>query len=180
MEERLDAWLRDLPPAGVHALVRKIAEIDEFKGWWAGRKRPGPSLLGRRKKRIVVISAGASTGIERRKLSPAEVPYASLERIVPDRWTESILALYRSQPNRNLPRPDISSWLLGFLDMLRTQTAQLREILDGQPHDTLLSENQLGAFTLFGANRETTNRLVSRDLGIPGETAKQVSTGSSS
>ena len=51
---------------------------------------------------------------------------------------------------------------------------ELRETVAGRPADSLLSENQLAALDLLQRNREVTNRLVCRELGIPRDTAKQV------
>ncbi len=311
MEERLDARLNDLPAAAVHGIIARIAEIDGFKGWWAGREPPPPAVLGRLKKRVVAASAeiasragrgaapdparaagyadalravfdghgdmtlgedlmlrlharllkyapadraarggyrtapdrGAAPprrGLESVALRPADpllapremraaagwaasrlassafhpllvnagfilefvairpfadgngrlsriltnllllksgyafVPYASLEKAIAGRRTEYYLALRRSQANRNLPRPDISSWLAAFLDAVRTQARELREAVAGSPADSLLSENQLAALDLLHGNREVTTRLVCRELGIPRDTAKQV------
>src|SRR5512144_1914916 len=61
MDERLDARLKDLPPSAVHGVIARIAEIDEFKGWWAGREPPSPAVLGRLKKRVVAVSADAAS-----------------------------------------------------------------------------------------------------------------------
>ncbi len=311
MEERLDARLKDLPAASVHGLIARIAEIDEFKGWWAGREPPAPAVLGRLKKRVVAESADAASragrggerdasraagyadalravfdghgemtlgedlvlrlharllkhspagaaarggyrtaadpdaarprrGIESVALRPADpllapgemraaaawavsrlasgpfhpllvnagfvleflairpfadgngrlsriltnllllksgyafIPYASLEKAIADRRTEYYLALRRSQASRNLPRPDVSSWLAAFLDAIRAQARGLRDAVAGRPADSLLSENQIAALDLLQRSREVTNRLLCRELGIPRDTAKQV------
>ncbi len=311
MEDRLDARLKELPAAAVHAIIARIAEIDGFRGWWAGREPPSPAVLGRLKKRAVAASAEIAShvgrgegrdparaagyadalravfdrhremalgedlvlrlharllrgsaaaagapggyrtapvpvaaqprrGLESVALRPADpllapremraatawaasrlasaafhpllvnagfileflairpfadgngrlsriltnllllksgyafVPYASLEKAIADRRTEYYLALRRSQANRNLPRPDISSWLTAFLDAIRAQARDAREAVAGRPGDSLLSENQLAALDLLQRNREVTNRLLCRELGIPRDTAKQV------
>lgn len=311
MEDRFDARLAELPAASVHAIIARIAEIDEFKGWWAGRDLPSPAVLGRLKKRVVAVSGDAASrlgsgaehdpsraagfaellravfdghgemtfgedlvlrlharllkyspgdparrgsyktaadresarprrGMESVALRPTDplltpsemraasgwaasrlasrayhpllviagfileflairpfadgngrlsriltnllllqsgyafVPYASLEKAIADRRMEYYLALRRSQANRNLPRPDISPWLLAFLDAIRAQARELRETVTGRPAGSLLSENQLAALDLLQRNREVTNRLVCRELGIPRDTAKQV------
>ena len=311
MEDRLDARLKELPPSAVHGVIARIAEIDEFKGWWAGREPPSPAVLGRLKKRVVAVSADAAAragrggerdpsraagyadalravfdghgemtlgedlvlrlharllkyspagpaapgsyrtapgpvearprrGLESVALRPADpllapretraaaawaasrlasrayhpllvnagfileflairpfadgngrlsriltnllllqsgyayVAYGSLETAIADRRTEYYLALRRSQANRNLPRPDISSWLAAFLDAIRAQARELRDAVAGRPADSLLSENQIAALDLLQRNREVTNRFLCRELGIPRDTAKQV------
>lgn len=106
----------------------------------------------------------------------AYVPYASLDRAIASRRMEYEIALRRAQAGRNLPRPDISPWLLAFLDALRAQAGELRETFTGKPPESLLSENQLAVLDLFRKHREVTNRIVRRELGLPRETAKQVFT----
>lgn len=330
MDERLDRRIRELPPQAVHPVIRKIAEIDECRGWWHGREPPPPSILGRIKRRVVVGSAGASTRVDGRGLTLAEteallrgappgapgtrgaplvagyaellravfdrhremrfgqdlilsfharlfrhaggdparrgvyrtasdpgsaprsggpeavalrpaepqripgemqeairwtssrlaspgfhpllvvagflleflairpfsdgngrlsrilanllllqcgysyMPYASLDRAIAERRTEYYLALRRSQSLRNLPRPDLGSWLGAFLDALRAQARELRGTLEGRPGESLLSENQLAVLALFGRHREITNRIACRELSLPRDTAKQV------
>ena len=104
----------------------------------------------------------------------AYVPYLSLEKIIAARRTEYLLALRRSQAHRNLPRPDISAWLRTFLEILGAQADELRGLVSGSPGHDLLSGNQLAVLGLLEKNREVSNRVVSRELGIPRDTAKQV------
>lgn len=51
----------------------KLAQIDEFKGWWKGTATLNPQELGRLKRSIVITSTGASTRIEGSQLSDQEV-----------------------------------------------------------------------------------------------------------
>lgn len=102
------------------------------------------------------------------------VPYASLERIIADRWVDYYFALRQSQGTVNRPRPDITPWLLMFLDVVRTQTRQLRALLDRQPDVGRLSKSQIGVLTLLEQHGEVTNRFVCGELAIPKDTAKQV------
>lgn len=104
----------------------------------------------------------------------AYVPYLSLERTIAARRTEYLLALRRSQALRNVPRPDISAWLRTFLEILGAQADELRGLVSGIPGHDLLSENQLAVLELLERNKEVSNRVVSRELGIPRDTAKQV------
>jgi hypothetical protein len=55
--------LREIPPAAVHELVTKIAEIDEFKGWFEGRALSDASMLQRLNRRVAKVSATASLRI---------------------------------------------------------------------------------------------------------------------
>lgn len=63
MEDRLDMRLREMSNHGFHDLLRKIAEIDEFKGWWNGCGISHAPVLKALGKRVVQISATASMQI---------------------------------------------------------------------------------------------------------------------
>jgi len=102
------------------------------------------------------------------------VTYASLEKVIADQRTEYYLALRTSQASRNLPSPDITSWLNAFLDALRAQIGDLRAAVDRRPAEGLLSKNQLDALLLLERNGEVTNRFLCIELDIPRDTAKQV------
>ncbi len=104
----------------------------------------------------------------------AYVPYASLERVIAQRWSEHYVALRQSQAKRNLPRPDISAWLHAFLDVLRAQTQELKAVTEAWPDSSRLSHNQRRVLALLETNEEVTNRLVCGELGISRDTAKQV------
>ena len=54
-------------------ILRKIAQIDEFKGLWKGSLRLSPKTLGRLKRSVLITSTGASTRIEGSKMSDDEV-----------------------------------------------------------------------------------------------------------
>ncbi len=54
-------------------ILRKIAQIDEFKGLWKGSLRLSPQTLGRLKRSVLITSSGASTRIEGSKMSDDEV-----------------------------------------------------------------------------------------------------------
>jgi len=100
--------------------------------------------------------------------------YAPLDAAVADHWTDFSLALRRSQANRNQPKPDISAWLLTFVEILIAQAAGLRQLVRGRPDERLLSRNQAGVLKLLEKHGEVTNRLICSELGMPRETAKQV------
>jgi Fic family protein len=102
------------------------------------------------------------------------LPYASLGRVIANRWTEYYLALRQSQTNRNLPEPDISAWLFAFLEVLRAHAAELQKSVKGRTDERLLSRNHLRVLKLLERHGEVTNRLLCTELGMPRETAKQV------
>jgi Fic family protein len=63
MEERLDARLREIPPAAFHELITAVAEVDKFKGWFEGRGLSDVSMLQRLNQQVAKISAAASSRI---------------------------------------------------------------------------------------------------------------------
>jgi Fic family protein len=100
VDERLDARLRDLPPRAVHELLRTIAEIDEFKGWWRGRVVPDTPMLKALSGRVVDISAAASA-----RIGGTGAPIRESERWPPR------LAQRQGQD---------AAHILGYADVLRT------------------------------------------------------------
>ncbi|MBM2829074.1 MAG: AsnC family transcriptional regulator, partial [Actinobacteria bacterium] len=81
MEKRLDGQLGAFFPSAWPALLARISEIDEFKGWWVGRFDPPPAYLSGLRKKTIALSAIASVGIDwtglplrRDELSPAVSP----------------------------------------------------------------------------------------------------------
>lgn len=308
MEDRFDARLRAIPPGALHALLRRLAGIESFRGWWDGTPKPPAPVLRRIREEVTASSSAASAriagggpaaaeagyaealreifaghaamapgegqilalhatvfrgvtparhragryktsaapaGIERRwvtepvalrppgpLLIPAQmqalsawlasriggpefhpllvaaaylleflairpfaegngrisrlltnllllreghayIPYGSLEGAIAARWEEYYLALRRSQASRNLPRPDISPWLLAFLDAVAVQQGEVGDALRRLPHERKLSENQLAVLAIAAREGEVTNRRAASELSLPRETAKQ-------
>jgi Fic family protein len=103
----------------------------------------------------------------------AYLPFASLEKAIAVRKAEYYLALRKSQASRHLPRPDMGTWLVAFLDAMLAQARELKTALAEQPRESRLSGNQSKVLALFDRHREITNRLVSAELQAPRETAKQ-------
>ncbi len=102
----------------------------------------------------------------------ASIRYGSLEKILIGRPGYQ-LALRKSQAWRNLPRPDISPWLLAFLDSLDAQQRSARGRLEMHPDETKLSGNQAAVLAIAARDGDVTNRKAAAELGIPRETAKQ-------
>lgn len=101
------------------------------------------------------------------------LPYGSLDEAVSADWTEYHLALRRSQASRNLPRPDISPYLVKFLDVLVLQQRAVRGTLDRLTGEAGLSRNQAAVLAIAARDGEVTNRKAAAETGIPRETAKQ-------
>ncbi|MBI5576830.1 MAG: Fic family protein [Deltaproteobacteria bacterium] len=102
------------------------------------------------------------------------LPYASLEKAIAERKAEYYLALRKSQASRHLPPTDMGPWLTAFLDAMRAQARELKGLLAGHPPESRLSGNQARVLALLVRHREITNRMVSGELRISRETAKQV------
>ena len=87
MEKRLDSQLGAIFPSSWPALLSRISEVNEFKGWWRGRFDPPPAYLAGLRKKTIALSARASTGIgwvglplRRDELGPG-VPAARAEEL---------------------------------------------------------------------------------------------------
>lgn len=308
MEERFDARLRAIPTGALHVLLRRLSEIEAFRGWWDGSRKPAPPALLRLRDSVISRSAAASTrwtgpvpspsflgyatalravfdgheamppvedriaalhaalfrhvpeersragrykttglppGDDRRfllepvalrppgpLLIPAQMetltrwlpsrldggefhpllvvaaylleflairpfadgngrlsrlltnllllrcghaylPYGSLDAAIAGRREEYYIALRRSQASRNLPRPDISPWLLAFIDALEIPQREAREALARRTYEDTLSANQSAVMALAAKGVDVTNRRVVEELGLPRDTAKQ-------
>lgn len=64
MDERLDRRLQGVPAPAWPGILARIAEIDEFKGWWKGRFHPPPSYLREVRAKTILLSAKVSIGID--------------------------------------------------------------------------------------------------------------------
>src|SRR3989344_5860390 len=66
---RFDQRLASIPSE----IWSKITQIDELKGQWIASARLSPQVLGRLKRSVLITSTGASTRIERARLSDEDV-----------------------------------------------------------------------------------------------------------
>jgi len=101
------------------------------------------------------------------------LPYGSLDRAVTRDWTEYYLALRKGQASRNLPRPDLSPWLVTFLDTLLDQQDQALDTLRRLPDEARLSGRQSAVLEIAARDGWVTNRQAVAETGMPRETAKQ-------
>lgn len=99
--------------------------------------------------------------------------FAPPDRQILARQDDAILALRRSQAARNLPRPDITPWILVFLEIVERSAAELKEKAVAQQPRRKLSSNQEEAMAIAEKSGEVTNRALASALRIPRETAKQ-------
>lgn len=159
--ETLSAWLASrLREKEFHPLLVSAAYLLEFLAI-----RPfadGNGRMGRLLTNLLLLRCGH-----------AYLPYGSLEKAIAGNWTDYYLALRKSQASRNLPRPDISPWLLAFLDSLRVQQRTAGETLARLPDEGKLSGNQAAVLAIAARAGEVTTRAAAAELGMPRETAKQ-------
>ena len=120
--ETLAAWLPSRLSGGeFHPLLVVAAYLLEFLAI-----RPfadGNGRVGRLLTNLLLLRCGH-----------AYLPYGSLDAAIHARREEYYFALRRSQASRNLPRPDISPWLLAFLDALEEmQRLEANEVIARLP-----------------------------------------------
>jgi Fic family protein len=159
--EALTAWLSSrISGTEFHPLLVAAAYLLEFlaiRPFAAGNGRVSRLLTN-----LLLLRCGH-----------AYIPYGSLEGAIAARWEEYYLALRRSQASRNLPRPDISPWLVAFLDALESQQRMAGEAVRRLPREGRLSGNQLAVLAIAARDGEVTNRRAAAELTLPRETAKQ-------
>jgi Fic family protein len=159
--EALERWLLSrLAVAEVHPILVSAAYLLEFLAI-----RPfaeGNGRVSRLLSNLLLLRCGH-----------AYLPYGSLEKAIAGRWDEYYLALRRSQASRNLPRPDISPWLIAFLDALAAQQRDVREAMARLPDERRLSGNQAAVVAMAARTGEVTNRGVASELSVGRDTAKQ-------
>ena len=159
--EALSAWYASRGRGGdFHPVLVAAATLLEFLAI-----RPfadGNGRVGRLLTNLLLLRCGH-----------AYIPYGSLEKAIAENWAEYYLALRRSQASRNLPRPDISPWLLAFLDALQVQQRMARDAVFRLPAEGRLSGNQAAVLAIAARRGEVTNRIVAVEIGLPRETAKQ-------
>jgi len=113
MEKRLDGQLGAFFPSAWPALLARISEIDELKGWWGGRFDPPPSYLSGLRKKTIAHSAAASVGIDwiglplrHEEFSPV-VPAARAEEIrraSAASYAQLLRSVFDGQPQITLSR----------------------------------------------------------------------------
>jgi Fic family protein len=159
--EALSAWYASRTRGGeFHPILVAAGYLLEFLAI-----RPftdGNGRLGRLLTNLLLLRCGHSY-----------LPYGSLEKAIARNWAEYYLALRKSQASRNLPRPDISPWLLAFLDALCDQQRMVRDAMSRLPGEGKLSRNQAAVLAIAARRGEVTNRMAVSELGLPRETAKQ-------
>ncbi|MBP2684317.1 MAG: hypothetical protein H6Q79_2356 [Deltaproteobacteria bacterium] len=108
MKERFDARLRAIPAGALHGLLRDLSEIEAFRGWWDGARKPARPALLRIRESVISRSAASSTRGAGATPSPDSLGYAGALRAVFDGYAamppveDRILALH-AEVFRHLP-----------------------------------------------------------------------------
>ena len=102
------------------------------------------------------------------------MPYVSHEKIIEDNKPEYYLALRTSQKTLRTTKPDISSWIKFFLDIVLTQSQMATQLLTQTNIETILSPKQLLVWNYLEKIDETTPREMSNKTGVPRPTINQV------
>lgn len=104
----------------------------------------------------------------------AYTPYVSHEKLIEDNKPEYYLALRNSQKTLKTKKPDISSWINFFLEIVLTQSQMATQLLTQTNIETLLSPKQLLVWNYLEKIDETTPREISNKTNVPRPTINQV------
>jgi len=102
------------------------------------------------------------------------IPYVSHEKLIEDNKPEYYLALRKSKKTLRTKKPDISSWLNFFLDILLKQSQMAVQLLTATNIETVLSPQQLLVWQYLEKVPETTPKEISNVTGVPRPTINQV------
>jgi Fic family protein len=102
------------------------------------------------------------------------MPYVSLEKIIEDHKVEYYLALRTAQKDGKSAQADIARWIHFFLDAMVRQIEVLRDFLQDEPTQNLLSPNQQKSLALLEKYEEISTKLIATRLKIPAVSAKQI------
>lgn len=90
------------------------------------------------------------------------------------RLSRILTNLLLAQVGEKSPKAKLARWVHFFIDTMVRQIEVLKEFLQSNPADSLLSTNQLRAMELFEKYEEISTKEVSKRLKIPAVTAKQI------
>lgn len=102
------------------------------------------------------------------------VPYVSHEKFIEDNKDRYYLVLNQSQQSLKTDKPNITPWLLFFLEIIRSQAKLATELSQKERIETLLSEKQLAVWHLIMTKQEITPKEIRETLKMPTVTVLQV------
>lgn len=98
----------------------------------------------------------------------------SHERIIESNKIDYYHALNKTQASWKKDKEDVSPWLLFFLKVIREQSSQAMEIVEGDDVEYLLSEKQLALWRWANSRMDTFSRKDAIEaLGFPARTVEQ-------
>ena len=102
------------------------------------------------------------------------IPYVSHEKLIEDNKPEYYIALRTSQKTLDSKNPNISSWLIFFLDILLKQSQMAVELLSGENIEKMLSKKQLLVWQYIQKIKETSTGDIVKNTNILRPTVKQI------
>lgn len=102
------------------------------------------------------------------------VPYISHEKLIEDNKADYYVSLRKSQNTLQSNKPNISQWLVFFLDMVHQQSKLALELLSRENIEKLLSEKQLSVWRYIEKAGEASPREMSKETGVARPTINQV------
>lgn len=102
------------------------------------------------------------------------VPYVSHEKFIEDNKDAYYLSLNQSQKTLKDEEPNISPWLMFFLEVIRDQAKTAVELSQKERIEVLLSEKQLAVWHFILEKKETTPKEIREALNMPTVTILQV------
>lgn len=103
----------------------------------------------------------------------AYVPYVSHEKLIEDNKTAYYIALRKSQRTKD-QRPDITSWLEFFFEILLTQAQQAITLLSTEQVEKLLSKKQLAVWQYIKSATDSSPGVIAKETGVARPTVNQV------
>ena len=98
----------------------------------------------------------------------------SHERIIEANKVDYYLALNKTQNTWKTEKEDISSWLLFFLNVIKSQSAQALKIIEGDNIEYLLSHKQLLLWQWANEQESFSRKKAIEGLGFPERTIESI------
>lgn len=102
------------------------------------------------------------------------MPYVSHEKFIEDNKEKYYLALNKSQRTLKTEKPDITLWMLFFLEIILAQAKLAIEISQSERIELFLSANQMKVWEYILEKKEITPKEIRENLKIPTSTVLQI------
>jgi len=104
----------------------------------------------------------------------AYMSYVSHEKLIEDNKPDYYMSLRRSQKTMRGNRPDITTWLLFFLDVIHKQAQEALLLLDSESIEKLLSPKQILVWEFLSRVDEAAPSEISTQTNVARPTVNQV------